>query len=119
MPSWVRALPRRDRDAGIGGEDDAARRGAIRPQIEADVVPGPHDHRVAGLHVVRGVLKSLPGAGRCSRVGVVTAVRDIERGGHHAIFELFDAKTGAPRRAHGTTSFVIGYWACGKTSIIG
>src|SRR5689334_2639315 len=62
--------------------------------------------------MVRGILKCLPRAGGRSRVGVVSARRDIERGGDHAIFELLNAKTGrvAPRRAHVTTSSVVG-WA--------
>jgi hypothetical protein len=45
-----------DDRSGLAPEGDGIGRGPARGQVEARVVPGPHDHQVAGAHRVRGLL---------------------------------------------------------------
>ena len=95
-----------DGHAGIGVEGDPRGGRAVAPQIEAGVVAGADDDRVAGLHRVGGLLQRLPGGVAAAGGGVAAGGGDEERGEGQARLELLQrqrARTAILAECHGCT----------------
>ena len=87
MPSAVTRVAGGDAGARLGAEGDRGGGGAVGPQVEAGVVAGPDDDRVAGGDPAGGVLQRLPRGGGRPGGGIGPGRRDVQDGGCETAFK--------------------------------
>ena len=92
MPSAVVAFRCLIVTPGSALKRDPAGGRAVAVEIEAGVVAGPHDDRVAWIDDVGRMLQRLPGMSERAVGRVVAGRRDIERGESEAAFESFQSE---------------------------